>query len=90
MQLLLLPPLPKSLKNPLILLAAQGWEESKQHSKFFHYFAEVQVRRFTVGKDTLANCAELNAGQTPHDPFWSVVYWLYNYGYVSTWFHPIN
>ncbi len=43
-----------------------------------------------IAKDARANCAELNAGQTPLDCFWSVVYWLYNYGHVSTWFHPVN
>ncbi len=56
----------------------------------FHCFAEVRVRCFTIAKDECANHAELNAGQTPQDCFWSVVYWLSYYGYVWTWFHPTN
>ncbi len=64
-------------------LAKQNWSVNST-ARLFHCFAEAQVQRFTVGKDVCANRAELNAGQTLHDSFWSIVYWLYNYGYVST------
>jgi hypothetical protein len=67
----------------------QNWGMNSS-ARLFHCFAEVRVRRFTIAKDARANRAELNAGQTPRDRFWSVVYWLYNYGHVSTWFHPVN
>ena len=41
-------------------------------------------------RKTRATRAELQAGQTQRDKFWTVVHWLYNYGYVSDWFHPQN
>ncbi len=69
--------------------AKQNWGMNST-ARLFHCFAEVRVRRFTIAKDSRANRAELNAGQTPRDRFWGVVYWLYNYGHVSSWFHPIN
>jgi hypothetical protein len=67
----------------------QNWGMNST-ARLFHCFAEVRVRKFTIAKDSRANRAELNAGQTPRDRFWSVVYWLYNYGHVSSWFHPVN
>jgi hypothetical protein len=59
-------------------------------ARLFHVFAETKVRDFVIRKDTRASRAELQAGQTPKDKFWSVVHWLFNYGYVSDWFHPQN
>ncbi len=56
--------------------AKQNWGMNST-ARLFHCFAEVCVRCFTIAKDACANRAELNAGQTQRDRFWSVVYWLY-------------
>jgi hypothetical protein len=59
-------------------------------ARLFHVFAEAKLQKFVMGKDARASRAELQAGQTPRDKFWSVVHWLFNYGHVSDWFHPAN
>ncbi len=56
----------------------------------FQVFAETKMHEFVIHKDSCASRAELHAGQTPKDKFWSVVYWLYNYGHVRDWFHQQN
>jgi hypothetical protein len=59
-------------------------------ARLFHVFAEARVQKFVIAKDARASRAELQAGQTPRDKFWTIVHWLFNYGYVSDWFHPHN
>ncbi len=59
-------------------------------SRLFHVFAEAKVRAFVLKKDTRPSRSEFQAGQTPRDKFWSVCYWLFNYGHHSDWFHPTN
>jgi hypothetical protein len=49
-------------------------------ASLFHVFAEAKVQKFVIAKDACTSRAELQAGQTQHDKFWTIVHCFFNYG----------